>query len=155
MNPTMQAPADPTAQPQQDAPEADENNPAFQKAMEFAMSALYEKKAALDVAQSIKLAKDPVEALANTAYEITSVVDEKTNGDVPDELMVLLASSILEEVAAIAEAAGVEVKGSTVGLAMKQMILRFLGENGVDTSQLQAAMDQVDPEEFNKIGGEQ
>ena len=31
------------------------------------------------------------------------------------------------------------------------MILRFLGEQGVDTTQLQQAMDQVDPEEFNRM----
>jgi hypothetical protein len=34
------------------------------------------------------------------------------------------------------------------------MILRFLGEQGVDTTQLQQAMDQVDPEEFNQAAME-
>jgi hypothetical protein len=34
------------------------------------------------------------------------------------------------------------------------MILRYLGEQGVDTTQLQQAMDQVDPEEFNRMAEE-
>jgi hypothetical protein len=30
-----------------------------------------------------------------------------------------------------------------------------LGEQGVDTTQLQQAMDQVDPEEFNRLEAEE
>lgn len=133
-------------------PDAD---PGYQQAMAFSMEALYGKEAAKNVAKSLKTGRDPVESLANTAYEIVSVVDERTEGAIPDELLVLFASKILEEVAEIGEAAGVQYKPSDVALALKQMILRFLGEQGVDTSQLQQAMDQVDPEEFNRAGAEE
>jgi hypothetical protein len=92
--------------------------------------------------------------LANTAYEIVTIVDERTEGAIPDELLVLFAAKILEEVAEIGEAAGVPMQPSDVALALKQMILRFLGEQGVDTTQLQQAMDQVDPEEFNQAAME-
>jgi hypothetical protein len=34
------------------------------------------------------------------------------------------------------------------------MILRYLGEQGVDTTQLQQAMDQVDPAEFDAMAME-
>ena len=112
----------------------DENNPAFKAAIDFAMKALYEKKAAFDVAKALKMSRDPVEALANAAYEMTSIADEKTQGQVPDELLVLLASRILEEVATIAEAAGLDMKASVVAQALKQMILRYLGEQGADTT---------------------
>jgi hypothetical protein len=99
-----------------------------------------------------------VEGLANTAYEITSIVDERTQGQVPDELFALLATKILQEVADIGGAAGMDYKPADVATALKQMILRYLGEQGMDTTQLQQAMDQVDPEEFNRMameGGEQ
>lgn len=138
---------------------ADPNtDPAYQQAISLAMEALYGKEAAKNVAKSLRGAPSVVEGLANTAYEITSILDERTDGKVPDELLVLLATNVLEEVADIADAAGVSVTPADAALALKQMILRFLGEQGVDTTQLQQAMDQVDPEEFNRasaeVGGE-
>ena len=139
------------------APEDDqdpEDDPGYMQAMSFAMEALYKNKAATQVADGLKTANDKVEAMANTAYEIISIVDERTDGAVPDDLVALFASRVLEEVATIADAAGIEVKPSDVALALKQMILRFLGEQGVNTTQLQQAMDQVDPEDFNRAAAE-
>jgi hypothetical protein len=139
--------AEPTDAAGQGAPEDD---PGYDQAMTFAMEVLYKQKAAINIADSLK-SGDPVESLANTAYEVVSIVDERTDGAVPDELLVLFATRILEEVAEIAEAAGVEVKPSTVAQALKQMILRYLGEQGIDARELQAAMDQVDPGEFDRM----
>lgn len=130
-------------------------NQAYQQAISLAMESLYGKEAAKNVAKSLRGAPSVVEGLANTAYEITSILDERTNGKVPDELLVLLATNVLEEVADIADAAGLKVSPADAALALKQMILRFLGEQGVDTTQLQQAMDQVDPEEFNRAANEQ
>lgn len=128
----------------------EEKDPAFQQALKFAMDALYKGGAAKQIAQQLKQAGDLPGTLADATYNIVSIVDEKTQGSVPDELLVLFASNVLEEVADIAESAGIEVKPADVAIAMKTMILRYLGENGVDTTQLQQAMDQIDPEEFNK-----
>lgn len=128
-----------------------DNDPNYVMALKFAMQALYESGAAENVAKSLKGAKDPVEGLADTAYEITSIVDERTDGAVPDELFALLATRILQEVADIAQAAGIQLRPADVALALKQMILRYLGEQGVDTTQLQQAMDQVDPSEFDRM----
>jgi len=160
INEKMQAPAaemDPAAAMQAGADkvapevEADENNPAFQQAMALAMEALYGNKAAKGVAESLRLANDPVEGMANTAYEIVSIIDERTDGSVPDELLVLLSTNVLEEVGEIAEAAGLDVSPANIAEALKQMILRFLGEQGVDTTQLEQAMSQVNPAEFNQL----
>jgi len=49
----------------------------------------------------------------------------------------------------------VTVKASDTALAFKSMILRFLGEAGHDTSQMQQAFDAVDPEEFNRAVSEE
>jgi len=126
------------------------SNPAYKAALTFAMKALYSNGGAKHVADSLKKARDPVEALANTAYSMTALVDEKTQGSVPDELFALLAAKILQEVADIAEAAHIDLKPSDIAMALKDMILRYLGEQGVDTSKLQQAMSQVNPEEFNQ-----
>ena len=137
-------------QPGQQA-EPDESNPAFQAAMELAMEAMYGQKAARDIAETLRTSQDKVDGLANTAYEIVSIIDERTDGAVPDELLVLLATNVLEEVADIGEAAGLQITPADVATALKQMILRFLGEQGVDTTQLEQAMGQVNPEEFNQM----
>jgi hypothetical protein len=129
----------------------DENDPAFQAALQYAMEALYSNGAAKDVAKALKSAPDPVAGLADTAYEMVSVVDERTDGLVPDELLILLAVTILQEVAEIGEAAGVDTSPTNVAEAFKQMLLRFLGEQGMDTTQLEQAMAQVDPAVFEQV----
>jgi len=131
------------------APDAN-SNPAYKAALTFAMQALYSNGGAKHVADSLKKSRDPVEALSNTAYSMTALVDEKTKGSVPDELFALLAAKILQEVADIAEAAHIDLKPSDIAMALKDMILRYLGEQGVDTSKLQQAMSQVNPEDFNQ-----
>lgn len=136
--------------------EANQDDPNFQSALQYAMQVLYEKGAAKDIASQVKAAQgNPVEGIANIAYEITSVVDEKTEGAVPDELLVPLAMQILEEVVEISEAAGIKLAPTDVAAAFKQMILRYLGEQGVDTTQLQQGMDQIDPAVFEQASAEE
>jgi hypothetical protein len=142
----------PAPEAEMPAPEAeegpDENNPAFVQAMKFALSVLYKEGAAKHVAEQLRTAKDKVDALADVAYEITRVVDERTQGAVPRELIGLLAMAILNEVMDIGEAAKMGIAPADAAGAFKQMILRYLGENGVDTSQLQQGMDKIDPSMF-------
>lgn len=146
--PDQAMPEDQAAQPEADG--QDEQDPSYQQALKFAMDALYKSGAAKQIAQQIASSDSPSDALADAAYNIVSITDEKTNGAVPDELLVLFASSVLKEVADIAEAAGVKVKSTDLAEAMKTMILRYLGEQGVDTSQLESAMSQVDPSTFDQ-----
>jgi hypothetical protein len=150
----MQAQAgQPPAQPGgQQGAESDDvpDHPAFDAAMEFVMQVLYNNKAAKDIANQIKSAPSVSEGLADIAYNITSIVDEKTQGQVPDDLLGVLAMSILGEVSEVAEAAGVNPTEQDVANAFKNMLLRYMGEQGADTSQLQQAMDQVDPKVFQQ-----
>jgi hypothetical protein len=129
---------------------ANENNPYFVQAMKYALQVLYEQGAAKDIAEQVRAGKDKVESMANVAYEITSTVDERTDGKVPRELIALLAMAILKEVIDIAKAAKVDTSPLDAANAFKMMLLRYLGENGVETSKLQQAMDQVDPAVFTQ-----
>lgn len=128
----------------------DERNPAFIAAMKFALKVLYESNAAGDIAKQLRAAKDKQDALANIAYEITTVVDERTDGQVPRELIGLLAMAILNEIVDIGQAAKMEIQPQDAAGAFKDMLLRYLGENGVDTSQLQQGMDKIDPAVFSQ-----
>lgn len=131
-------------------PAVDENNPEFLRALKFAMRVLYEQKAAGDVAKQLRLAKDKADALSNIAYDITSTVDERTEGKVPRQLLGLLAMAILKEVIDIGQAAKMNITSQDAASAFKNMLLRYLGENGVDTSQLQKGMDKIDPSVFSQ-----
>lgn len=144
-----------------EAPEANddstpgEDNPVFQQALTLAYEALYKNEAAKDIAKQLKLQGGNLsDNMANVAYEITSIIDERTEGQVPDELLVPLAMNVLEEVGEIADAAGLDPQPEDIAVAFKTMILRYLGEQGVDTTQLQQAMDQVDPASFRDAVGE-
>lgn len=139
-----------------EAPEAEDtsdqqSNPGFQQALTFAYEVLYKNDASKDVARGLKAAQSLADGMADTAYNIASIVDERTQGQVPDELIVPLGMQILQEVGEIAEAAGLDPQPEDIATAFKTMVLRFLGEQGVDTTQLQQAMDQVDPAEFKKM----
>ncbi|MBF57748.1 MAG: hypothetical protein CME80_08520 [Halomonas sp.] len=139
--------------PTQDGAPMDESHPAFEAAVQLAHTALYEQGSADSINQILVSTEDPVSQMADIAYEMTSIADERTEGAVPDELLILLAANMLNEVADIATASGVELRPADLANAMKQMILRFVGEMGHDTRQLQAAMDEIPPEEFDRMTG--
>lgn len=133
-----------------EGPEQGEDNPVFQQALSFAYEALYKGEAAKDVAKQLKAAPSLADGMADVAYNITSIIDERTDGQVPDELLVPLAMNVLEEVGEIADAANLSPSPEDVAQAFKTMILRYMGEQGIDTTQLQQAMDQVDPSVFRQ-----
>jgi ketopantoate reductase len=129
----------------------DSNDGALESAVNFAMQALYGNGAAQQVAKAIQTAKDKVEAIANTAYEMVAVVDEKTDGQVPNEDLVALAAQVLGEVVEIAQAAGVKIGPMDIAAAMKDMLLRYITEAGLDPTQLRAAMDKINPAQLNTV----
>lgn len=127
---------------------------AFETAVQYALSALYENGAAKDIVQALKSAPDRVDGLADNAYRISEIVDERTNGEIPDEEVAFLGAEILEEIVDIGDAAGLNYTPQEIAAAFRQMILRFLQEQGADTRELESAMDQVDPSVFDKAAEE-
>lgn len=133
----------------EEGPDAD-SDPAFRAALQYAMQALYEGGAAEGVAKALQ-ADPSAQNLSQTAYRMVEVVDERTDATVPEELIAVLAMQILKEVVDIGEAAGVEFKPSDIAVAFRDMVLRYVEEAGEDTTQLRAAMEQVDPAQFDAI----
>lgn len=147
MDPSMAMGEDSMAE---DDSEFEVDDPAFEAAVQYAMQVLYENEAARDIAVSLQNAPSPVDGLADVSYDILEIVDERTDGEVPDELYMLLATTIMEEVAEIGEAAGIDYQPAEIAEAFKMMILRFVQENGGDTTELEQAMAQVDPSVFEQ-----
>lgn len=129
----------------------DESHPAFQAHIDFIGNALYEQGLATKFADVMGRKQMPIEeTMANISYEMMEIAGEKSGEPLPPELVALFASAVLEQMTEVARAAGVEVAPADIASAFKLMILRFLGEQGMDTTELQQAMDQVDPQVFNQ-----
>jgi len=128
-----------------------EDHPAFQAAVQLTHDALYKDGAADNIHNILKKPDVTPEEIADIAYEITSIADERTEGQVPDELLALLAANSLQEVADIAIASGAQLRPEDLAQAMEHMILRFVGEQGLDTRELQAAMDAIPKEMFGEV----
>lgn len=120
---------------------------AYDEGMSIVRKALYGAEAAREVAKAMKTAQDPSQGLADTAYQMVTIADEATKGAIPDERLIEFASEVLGEVADIATAAGLEIKGAQIAKAVQIMLLRYVAEQGLDITQLQAAMAKVDPEQ--------
>jgi ketopantoate reductase len=143
------------AQEEQDEEPLNEDDPTFKSAIDFVMQALYSAQAAKDIAKQLKSAPDLQTGMADVAYNITAIADEKTQGSLADEYLAPLAMKVLEEVVEIADAAGLQPTPESVAIAFKTMILRYLQEQGVDTTQLDQAMSQIDPAQFGGMEEQQ
>jgi len=138
--------ARPAAAEQPMPQESGQDGSAVDQGMAFVRKALYGAEAAREVAVSLKKAPDAAQGLADTAYEMVKMADEATDGAIPDEQLIQFASEVLGEVADIAVAAGLEIKGAQIAKAVQSMLLRYVSEQGLDVAQLKQAMSQVDPE---------
>ncbi|MEX1198211.1 MAG: hypothetical protein WEB57_10155 [Pseudohongiellaceae bacterium] len=137
-----------------DEEENDESHPAFQAAMTQVMTALYKNGTADKINKLMVNAQNPMEQVSTIAYELTAVAGEKAGGEMPEDLVVLLGANVLAEVLDIAEGSGVEYQPAEVAQAFKTMLLRYLGESGYDTTELDQAMSQVGPEQINQLAAE-
>ena len=145
--PGTDAAADPVPQggPQDDGGDPDPNNPAYLKAKELAMSKLYEEGAGKEIAAALQKAPSLLQGLVEQSLVLFSSVDEATNGSVPDNLLLLLGLDMLNEVAEIANSAGLPVDSKTIAEAVQKFILAVVQDLGGDTSQVEQAMSQIDP----------
>lgn len=150
-NPPQEAP--------QEAPEemTQDTSPVLEKALEWMQQKLYGDKLADKVVAVVKDSRDPVPLLVDMAYKMTAAADEATGGEVAEEDLVSLGALALGEVLEVAVAVGAEINPADMAAGLKQMVMRYLQENGVPPEQiqgLQQAMNQVSAEQFNKIAQE-
>lgn len=127
--------------------EADQQNPAYMKALEMAKAKLYEEGAAEGLAQTLASAPEPAQAMADMARMMLQGVDDMTEGEVPDEMFMSLGLELLGEVAEIAQAAGQPIDGKTIAAAAREFILGVTEDLGGDTAPLKEAMGSIDPAE--------
>ena len=121
------------------------DNPAYKKAKELVLSKLYEEGLSEGVLKAVQSASDLPTGLAEQAQVVLSVVDDMTEGSVPDELYMMFGIEMLGEVAEIAKAGGLPVDSTVIAAASQKFIVEVIDGIGGDTTQVKAAMAQMAP----------
>jgi hypothetical protein len=132
------------AQPEQ------QGSPEVDQAMDMVRAKLYDENIADGIAEALLSSDDVAAGVAQQAQMLLSVADEVSQGSVPDEDYMLFALELMSEVIEIAQAAGIEVRGRDIGVAMRTFITGVVESVGGDPSQLSAAMEQVNVDEMGE-----
>lgn len=152
MNPMEQGIA-PQGAPQEEPVESPDADPGFVSAFNFIMERLYQGGAARQLAQNVRESQDPAGTIAQFAYSAVENGFDSADPPMAEENLIPLAVLVLAEVSEVAEAAVGELDASVVSEAFKTMLLAFLSESGVPTGELEAAMNQVAPEQIQQLVG--
>jgi len=100
-----------------------------------------DKKALQATIQMLRDASDLPRALAQAAYALVAMVDEKTQGLIADEDLAEVGADTLGVVAEIAEREGLQIGSREIAAATNLMIRQYLEENG-EVEALQAMQEQ-------------
>jgi hypothetical protein len=125
---------------------------ALTKAIDFVGERLYQDDMATEIAKTFDGAPTAVpQMIAMLAYKLAQSADTKTGGEIREENLSVLGVLTLGEVLTVAEATGMQIDGATASKAMQEMVLIYAEDNGVDTTELAAAMGQVDDNEVDMV----
>jgi hypothetical protein len=100
-----------------------------------------DEKALRAVVEMLRTASDLPRSLAQAAYALVAMVDEKTQGLIADEDLAEVAVDTLGVVAEIAEQDGLQIVSREIAAATNLMIRQYLEENG-EVEALQAMQEQ-------------
>jgi hypothetical protein len=146
----MQEVGQPTQEPeaQAAAPSMDADDPALDQAIQYLGGRLYEEDIASQIANvTEKSPESQPQLLALIAYRLAESSDVKTDGDIKEENLSVIAMVALNEVMEIAEQSGMQVSPEDAAIAFRHMVTMFAQEQGLDPEQVQqltAAMSEVD-----------
>lgn len=112
------------------------------KAALFGDSGIAEKLAA-----AVKGAPEPAQALADFAYNLTGMLDEKSGGMLDEELLVPAGAEVLGQVVEVAQAAGLPVDSKVVAQATRLMMARLFKESGASDEDIGQFMSSTNPDE--------
>ena len=125
-----------------------EQTNALDKFSLAAQKALYDQGGVAEqLAQSMRGQDDVAQAVADFAYNLTSMLDEKSGGMLDDELLAPAASDVLGQVVEVAQAAGAKIASRDVAKATQLMLARFFSENGASPEEVDQFMSAADPEQ--------
>jgi hypothetical protein len=128
------------------------DDPALEQAINYMGKKLYSEDLAEEIAGMFSQSEvAQPKLLAMAAMKIAESSDVETDGDIKEENLSILGMMALNEVVTIAEAAGVQIAGSDVSAAFKEMVIMFAQDQGLSPEEiggLKEAMARVDDAEL-------
>lgn len=130
-------------------------NPAYRKARELMLSKLYEEGAAQGIAQALSQAPNIAQGIVDQSMALGQVMDDATQGSVPDDLVMSFMLDITQEVVDIANASGIQVQPADMAQAVQEVLAQTIEAFGGDASQVRQEMGSMDPAQVGQaaIGG--
>jgi len=98
---------------------------------------------------------DPAEAIANVVTTVMVQLDKKSNGRVPETVILPAAAELVGEVAQLAGKIGLQVDERVVGQAMQRMLVTLADEYGVSEQEIQELMQSVGPDQAKQYATQQ
>ena len=128
------------------------DDPALEQAIEYLGQRLYAEDISIEIAKVVEKSPAPQpRMLAEIAYRLAESSDVETDGDIKEENLSIIGMVALNEVAEIAEQAGMQITPADVSAAFQEMVLIFAREQGLSKDEiatLEASMRQVDDAEL-------
>jgi len=132
-----------------------ENDQALSAAVDIVGQELYAGETAVKIGEAFKKAGTVTpKMVAAMAYKLAQKADTETGGEILEENLAYLGVVTLSEILEIAGASDIDVNPEFVSKAMKQLVLVFVSDQGMDASALEQQFNNIDDKDFAKFEGE-
>lgn len=101
-------------------------------------------------------ADDPAQAIADVALQVMISLDEKSDGTIPEEVIIPAAAEIAEIVGELAHQRGAfQVDDMVLGRAGQLLLIGIAEAYGIEEEDLQGIVESVDPQQLDQIIAQQ
>jgi hypothetical protein len=151
-----QAPAAGAEMPGQDQATPEEQE-QYERVVLAASEVLYNEKTSGPILQMLQEgADDPAQAIGQVAVMVLAQLDDKSNGTIPEMVIVPAAAEIVELVAELGQAQGLfQVDEAILNRAGQVMMIGVGEQYGIDPQEIQALMESMDPAEVEQMRAQQ
>jgi len=105
---------------------------------------MYDEKIYQNLLKTMDLSKTPEDGLANIVYLIVTQLDEKSGGQIPEEMILPIAEEILAMAVELAGAANnLSYPDEVIEKALQLAVFRLLEAYGVDEGDITVALSEM------------
>lgn len=122
----------------------EETDPEWEKAELLLKKVLFEGDGMKNIVSDVMKGQDGASAIAKGVLGLMRAIDQRTQGQIPEDYLMPLATEAMAYVAEGVEAAGRDVPSEELAMAMKQMLFEHLVEFGSDPNVVKAQIEKVD-----------
>lgn len=152
----QQQAAEPVPQQAQSLETEGASDEVVARVVEAGRTILYDEKGFQAVMQQLQSADDPAAVLADVVYTLMVTLDEKSGATIPEDALIPAAVVLLEELAQLANDAGVmQVDEDTVARAMQELVALAIENGVIDAEEIEALRAEYSDEELQAMLAEQ